>query len=339
MLTILPQADKEDEQPSSLPEDPAVAAWVPQDQVVLSMLVASLSEEVLYLALGHTTSRSLLQEIETAFGPRRRVSGYGETAPVLGGGRVSGNEGLGTGDLTWWSKCSFWSRFKRHGESKSPLEIKRGSEGDDLMGMVAFDCLRGSDQGPPDKSPWRRNGGAQCAFTMDVRPTVCQVIASHGGDRTGTLSCDPTLLARLDARLSSPSERLTTALLAGAFSPLLDVSLSIIRNLEAYERGGARWHSCLLATTTEHENRLEKNCVRSIWHSALPATFLLHALICLSRSAISFFKSHLQLNKSRQSSTISLTCAPAMSISPTSVLAMNSCLSVSPSPAKAAQSS
>nr|GME17464.1 eukaryotic translation initiation factor 3 subunit F-like [Ipomoea batatas] len=48
-------------------DDHAMSNWVQQDQAVLSMLVASLSKEVLYLTLGHATSHSLLKEIENAF--------------------------------------------------------------------------------------------------------------------------------------------------------------------------------------------------------------------------------------------------------------------------------
>lgn len=48
--------------------NPGHAAWVQQDQSILSMLISSLSEETMHLAVRHSTSRSVWDVIETAFG-------------------------------------------------------------------------------------------------------------------------------------------------------------------------------------------------------------------------------------------------------------------------------
>ncbi|XP_019197858.1 PREDICTED: uncharacterized protein LOC109191678 [Ipomoea nil] len=48
--------------------NPNYHIWVQQDQSILSMLISSMSEEVLYLAIGHSTSRAVWSAIETALG-------------------------------------------------------------------------------------------------------------------------------------------------------------------------------------------------------------------------------------------------------------------------------
>ncbi|XP_019156913.1 PREDICTED: uncharacterized protein LOC109153500 [Ipomoea nil] len=53
--------------------NPAHALWIQQDQSILSMLFSSLAEEVLYLAIGHSTSRSLWTAVETALGSSSRA--------------------------------------------------------------------------------------------------------------------------------------------------------------------------------------------------------------------------------------------------------------------------
>ncbi|XP_019189249.1 PREDICTED: uncharacterized protein LOC109183638 [Ipomoea nil] len=45
-------------------DNSAVLVWEQQDQAILSMLVASLSEEVMYLIVGYSTSRQVWQAIE-----------------------------------------------------------------------------------------------------------------------------------------------------------------------------------------------------------------------------------------------------------------------------------
>ncbi|XP_019179907.1 PREDICTED: uncharacterized protein LOC109175113 [Ipomoea nil] len=44
------------------------AIWIQQDQSILSMLISSMTEEVLYLAIGHSTSRAVWVAVETASG-------------------------------------------------------------------------------------------------------------------------------------------------------------------------------------------------------------------------------------------------------------------------------
>lgn len=48
--------------------NPAALAWIQQDQAILSMVVASFSDEVMYIALGLSTSRMLSKAIENALG-------------------------------------------------------------------------------------------------------------------------------------------------------------------------------------------------------------------------------------------------------------------------------
>ncbi|XP_019183648.1 PREDICTED: uncharacterized protein LOC109178470 [Ipomoea nil] len=51
---------------ASSTENPAYGIWVQQDASILSLLISSLSEEVMYLALGRTTSRCVWLATETA---------------------------------------------------------------------------------------------------------------------------------------------------------------------------------------------------------------------------------------------------------------------------------
>ncbi|XP_019193791.1 PREDICTED: uncharacterized protein LOC109187873 [Ipomoea nil] len=53
--------------------NPLHAIWVQQDQSILSMLMSSMAEEVLYLAVGHNTSRSVWTSVETALGSASRA--------------------------------------------------------------------------------------------------------------------------------------------------------------------------------------------------------------------------------------------------------------------------
>ncbi|XP_019173802.1 PREDICTED: uncharacterized protein LOC109169374 [Ipomoea nil] len=50
-----------------------LVVWVQQDQSILSMLISSMADDVLYLAIGHLTSRSLWMAIETALGSTSRA--------------------------------------------------------------------------------------------------------------------------------------------------------------------------------------------------------------------------------------------------------------------------
>ncbi|XP_019152193.1 PREDICTED: uncharacterized protein LOC109148906 [Ipomoea nil] len=53
--------------------NPAYRAWVKQDQSLLSLLISSLSDEVMYLAVGKTTSREVWESIGTAPGCSTRA--------------------------------------------------------------------------------------------------------------------------------------------------------------------------------------------------------------------------------------------------------------------------
>ncbi|XP_019173915.1 PREDICTED: uncharacterized protein LOC109169487 [Ipomoea nil] len=53
--------------------NPLHAIWVQQDQSILSMLILSLAEEVMYLAIGHTTSKFVWVAVETALGSFSRA--------------------------------------------------------------------------------------------------------------------------------------------------------------------------------------------------------------------------------------------------------------------------
>ncbi|XP_019155026.1 PREDICTED: uncharacterized protein LOC109151881 [Ipomoea nil] len=62
----------------------AVLVWEQQDQAILSMLVASLSEEVMYLAVGQATSRQVWLSIEGAFGSSTRARALGLLSQLQG---------------------------------------------------------------------------------------------------------------------------------------------------------------------------------------------------------------------------------------------------------------
>ncbi|XP_019172912.1 PREDICTED: uncharacterized protein LOC109168353 [Ipomoea nil] len=53
--------------------NPSYAQWIQQDQSILSMIILSLAEEVLYLAIGHSTSRAVWLAVETALGSASRA--------------------------------------------------------------------------------------------------------------------------------------------------------------------------------------------------------------------------------------------------------------------------
>lgn len=52
--------------------NPAYAAWVQQDQFILSMLISSLSEETMFLAVGNSTSASVWLAVEQALASSSR---------------------------------------------------------------------------------------------------------------------------------------------------------------------------------------------------------------------------------------------------------------------------
>ncbi|XP_019171361.1 PREDICTED: uncharacterized protein LOC109166918 [Ipomoea nil] len=68
----LPASDNSSDAISAT-ENPAYAAWVQQDASILSLLISSLSEEVMYLALGQTTARGVWTAAETALGSSTQV--------------------------------------------------------------------------------------------------------------------------------------------------------------------------------------------------------------------------------------------------------------------------
>ncbi|XP_019188288.1 PREDICTED: uncharacterized protein LOC109182592 [Ipomoea nil] len=53
---------------TSIVPNPEYRAWVKQDQSILSLLISSMSDEVLYLALGRTTSVAIWESITSALG-------------------------------------------------------------------------------------------------------------------------------------------------------------------------------------------------------------------------------------------------------------------------------
>ncbi|XP_019172861.1 PREDICTED: uncharacterized protein LOC109168300 [Ipomoea nil] len=53
--------------------NPAYRLWTQQDQSILSLLISSLSEEVMYLAVGRNTSREVWQSITVALGSSKRA--------------------------------------------------------------------------------------------------------------------------------------------------------------------------------------------------------------------------------------------------------------------------
>ncbi|XP_019173872.1 PREDICTED: uncharacterized protein LOC109169444 [Ipomoea nil] len=58
---------------TSTTANPAHGQWIQQDQSILSLLISSLSEEVMYLAVGKTTSRDFWTLIETALASSTRA--------------------------------------------------------------------------------------------------------------------------------------------------------------------------------------------------------------------------------------------------------------------------
>ncbi|CAH9135790.1 unnamed protein product, partial [Cuscuta epithymum] len=53
--------------------DPTYSTWVTQDQSILSMLISSLSEEIMPLAIGHSTARDVWVAIERALASQTRA--------------------------------------------------------------------------------------------------------------------------------------------------------------------------------------------------------------------------------------------------------------------------
>ncbi|XP_019161977.1 PREDICTED: uncharacterized protein LOC109158518 [Ipomoea nil] len=53
--------------------NPAYKAWIQQDQSILSLLMSSLSDEVMHLAVGRNTSREVWQSITAALGSSTRA--------------------------------------------------------------------------------------------------------------------------------------------------------------------------------------------------------------------------------------------------------------------------
>lgn len=64
-----------DDQPPD--PNPLFTAWVQQDQSILSLLISSFSEEVMHLAVGRTTARSVWTAVEQAFGSSSRARTLG----------------------------------------------------------------------------------------------------------------------------------------------------------------------------------------------------------------------------------------------------------------------
>ncbi|XP_019199907.1 PREDICTED: uncharacterized protein LOC109193519 [Ipomoea nil] len=67
-----PTGDTSDEADSAA-VNPAYIAWVQQDASILSLIISSLSEEVMYLAVGKTTARDVRTAIEATLGSSMRV--------------------------------------------------------------------------------------------------------------------------------------------------------------------------------------------------------------------------------------------------------------------------
>ncbi|XP_019185041.1 PREDICTED: uncharacterized protein LOC109180011 [Ipomoea nil] len=53
--------------------NPAYKAWVQQDQSIMSLLISSLSDEVMYLAVGRSTSREVWNSVTAALGSCSRA--------------------------------------------------------------------------------------------------------------------------------------------------------------------------------------------------------------------------------------------------------------------------
>ncbi|XP_019153469.1 PREDICTED: uncharacterized protein LOC109149931 [Ipomoea nil] len=58
---------------ASVTPNPAYEAWLEQDTSILSLLISSISEEVMYLTLGQTRSRGVWLAAETALGSSSQV--------------------------------------------------------------------------------------------------------------------------------------------------------------------------------------------------------------------------------------------------------------------------
>ncbi|XP_019150239.1 PREDICTED: uncharacterized protein LOC109147057 [Ipomoea nil] len=59
--------------PATSGPNPAHQAWMQQDQSILSLLISSLSDEVMYLAVGRTTSKAVWDSITAALGSSKRA--------------------------------------------------------------------------------------------------------------------------------------------------------------------------------------------------------------------------------------------------------------------------
>ncbi|XP_019171106.1 PREDICTED: uncharacterized protein LOC109166673 [Ipomoea nil] len=66
-------ADKQSDAAASATLNSAYEAWIEQDISILSLLISSISEEVMYLTLGQTTSRAVWLAAETALGSSSQV--------------------------------------------------------------------------------------------------------------------------------------------------------------------------------------------------------------------------------------------------------------------------
>ncbi|XP_019179275.1 PREDICTED: uncharacterized protein LOC109174496 [Ipomoea nil] len=58
--------------PSPIP-NPAFKAWIKQDQSIMSLLISSLSDEVMHLAVGRSTSKEVWESITSALGSSTRA--------------------------------------------------------------------------------------------------------------------------------------------------------------------------------------------------------------------------------------------------------------------------
>ncbi|XP_019155725.1 PREDICTED: uncharacterized protein LOC109152480 [Ipomoea nil] len=72
LVVSTPAAGTSDEATSTA-ANPAFSVWTQQDQSILSLLISSLSEEVMYLAVGRSTAREVWCSIETALGSSTRI--------------------------------------------------------------------------------------------------------------------------------------------------------------------------------------------------------------------------------------------------------------------------
>ncbi|XP_019159223.1 PREDICTED: uncharacterized protein LOC109155949 [Ipomoea nil] len=59
--------------PSTPMPNPAYGFWIQQDQYILSLLISSLSDEVMYLAVGRDTSRAVWTSVTSALGSSTRA--------------------------------------------------------------------------------------------------------------------------------------------------------------------------------------------------------------------------------------------------------------------------